>query len=433
MKGFFKRKSSEFSGQTGVFVVIFLVSCILVGMVFLGMFGMETISGLRGFVGAEGLWSKSQKRSVIHLVRYADSHDEQEYVAFKNSLSRVAGHNKARLELEKSDPDLDVAHKALIRGGNHPQDVENMAFLFRLFRNFAYIDRAISIWERGDGLIADLEAEAAKLHDYISTNDLPAQGELAIITREIILIDGRLTVLEEQFSIALGEATRWAKSLLSKVLVASAVVAAGICMWLLLFIGKIIAKMQLYSDELIKQREEIYKQSQELTVRNRLATGHSMLDEQMRGDIPLPELCDRIIRFVAKFLDIPLGAIFVNNGEDTLQFMAGYAFSDHKKFAREFAFGQGIIGQAALDHKISEIDEIPDGYLQISSAVGSGKPASLLVVPFVYNDMVVAVMELGSFSSFSVEQKKFVEKVANSIAVSIHTRIALSRTAVEKS
>ncbi len=43
------------------YVAIVSTAIILASLVFLGMSGMEAISGLRSFVGAEGLLSKSQK------------------------------------------------------------------------------------------------------------------------------------------------------------------------------------------------------------------------------------------------------------------------------------------------------------------------------------------------------------------------------------
>ncbi len=153
--------SKIYSNKT-VYIVIAFITVILVGLMLLGMFGMETISGLRSFVGAEGLWSKSQKSAVINIFKYASSHDEHHYEMFKKNLEVQAGHKQARLELEKEVPDLERVYNGLIQGGNHHLDVENMALLFSWFRDFEHIDRAIKIWEQGDGQIAALEIQAKK-------------------------------------------------------------------------------------------------------------------------------------------------------------------------------------------------------------------------------------------------------------------------------
>jgi hypothetical protein len=87
---------SDLSAKKWLNIVIASMVIVILGLALLGMFGMETISGLRSFVGAEGLWSKSQKNATIHLVRYAYSRDERDYDAFKEHLEVPFGDKRAR-------------------------------------------------------------------------------------------------------------------------------------------------------------------------------------------------------------------------------------------------------------------------------------------------------------------------------------------------
>jgi putative methionine-R-sulfoxide reductase with GAF domain len=405
-----------------VYVVVGGIFAILISLVLLGLAGMETVSGMRSFVGAEGLWSKSQKRAVFNIVHYASSHEEKDYTAFKNNLKIQAGHKQARLELEKADPNLVFAYEGLIQGGNHPLDVKTMGRLFMWFRNFEYVDKAISIWARADVLIVTLERQGEALHKLISSDSAAKDAKIYKITHDIIILDGTLTNLEYEFSYTLGEAARWAKGLLFIVMMVSALIAGIICVWLIMFVGKIITKMQLYSDELTIQRSELIKQSEELTNSNRLATGQSKLDAKMRGEHTITEISRRVITFIVEYLDIPVGAIYVKNTDGIFVFKAGYSFVVNEDMKTEFAKGEGLVGQAAVDKQFREIKNVPAEYLQISSSIGSGTPATMLVVPFVYNDTVIAVMELASFVGFTEEQKIFIKTVLNSIAITIHSR-----------
>ena len=79
-----------------------------------------------------------------------------------------------------------------------------------------------------------------------------------------------------------------------------------------------------------------------------------------------------------------------------------------------------MLGLGALDKKTMEISVVPDSYMKISSALGSASPANILIVPLIYNDVVVAVMELGSLKSLTQGQKTFIEKTSNSIAIAIY-------------
>ena len=100
---------------------------------------LEVLSTARAYVGGEGLWSKSQKEAVYFLVRYARTRDELDYRRYQEALAVPLGDRKARVELEKANPDIEAAKRGFIEGGNHADDVQGMAALFRRFRNVSYM------------------------------------------------------------------------------------------------------------------------------------------------------------------------------------------------------------------------------------------------------------------------------------------------------
>src|SRR5437868_4650846 len=70
-------------------------------------FSMHTLSSVRAFVGAEGLWSKAQKDATANLVRYYQTHDETNYEAFLGQMRVPLGDHKTLEELLKKEPDLE--------------------------------------------------------------------------------------------------------------------------------------------------------------------------------------------------------------------------------------------------------------------------------------------------------------------------------------
>lgn len=56
---------------------------------------------------------------------------------------------------QNARPDLAIARAGFLQGRNHPADVDGMSRLFIRFRRFEHLDRAISIWQRGDELDLD--------------------------------------------------------------------------------------------------------------------------------------------------------------------------------------------------------------------------------------------------------------------------------------
>jgi diguanylate cyclase (GGDEF)-like protein/PAS domain S-box-containing protein len=183
--------------------------------------GLSVLSGVRAYVGGEGLWSKAQKDAVNWLHRYAEGRDTAAYQAYRSAIQVPLGDRMAREELEKPDFDLEVVRRGFVLGRNHVDDVESMALLFRNFRRVGYVEKAIAIWERGDEEISSLVAAGERLHAAVRAGATP--GELTPILADIDAINARVTPLEDEFSFTLGEAARWARALVLKFVLAAAV------------------------------------------------------------------------------------------------------------------------------------------------------------------------------------------------------------------
>ncbi len=194
---------------------------------------METLSAGRAYVGGEGLWSKAQKDSVYHLLRYARDRDRMHYERYLNSIAVPLGDRKAREALDRPEPDYQAARRGFIEGRNHPDDVEAMARLFVRFRNVHYVAQAIDTWAEGDRQIERLRDAAQRLHGEIGSAK-PDAAKLDVLLAEIHDINVALEPLEDAFSFTLGEATRWMRGVLflamltaALMLVALAALAVG--------------------------------------------------------------------------------------------------------------------------------------------------------------------------------------------------------------
>ncbi|MEO6229712.1 MAG: ATP-binding protein [Ferruginibacter sp.] len=184
-------------------------------------FAVHTLSSVRAFVGAEGLWSKSQKDAIYNLQKYSQTHNEVEVQAFYNFMKVPLGYHKTLLELKKTNLNLDVARQGLLEGRSHPGDIDGMIKLFRRFNDISYIHKSITIWSEADSVIANLVPIAEKLHSEINSS-APSQNKLNEIIKEIDPINQRLTILENDFSYTLGEGARWLENIILKMLLAIA-------------------------------------------------------------------------------------------------------------------------------------------------------------------------------------------------------------------
>lgn len=204
-----------------LFVVSFvMVVALLVG---LGLASVDTLSAVRAFVGGESLWSKGQKDAVQALHLYARSRDPADYGRFMAALSVPLGDRIARLELDRADPDLDIARQGFLQGANHPDDVDGMIRLYRNFRYVSFMAEAIAIWAEGDVQIAQLVALGDQLRLELSAPQ-PDMRRVEALLVQVHDLNDELTQLERRFSDRLGEASRITGRILMVSTVAVAVV-----------------------------------------------------------------------------------------------------------------------------------------------------------------------------------------------------------------
>lgn len=202
------------------FTVGIMAVLIALELVSLG-FAIKTLSAVRAFVGGEGLWSKAQKDAIYHLERYGHTKDAADYQKYLEFMRVPEGDSRARLELEKPEPDLEKVYAGFIVGRNHPEDVEGMAWLFRNFYWISYIEKSINIWVEADGVRMQLTPIAENLHNTIEDGQA-SQQEIDKILRQIAPINNQLTQLEDEFSFTLGEGSRWLENLIMKILLSLA-------------------------------------------------------------------------------------------------------------------------------------------------------------------------------------------------------------------
>jgi signal transduction histidine kinase/CheY-like chemotaxis protein/CHASE3 domain sensor protein len=154
--------------------------------------------------------------------------------------------------------------------------------------------------------------------------------------------------------------------------------------------------------------------SNEAWVRNVQAS----LAEQMQGDVRLESLGASVLRTLARKLGAPVGAMYVVEGKQ-LRRIAQASVKDGTDPIRKF--GDGIIGEVAQRDTTVYVDQLPEGYLKITSALGEAKPVALAIAPAVVDGQVVAVTELAFMRPLDALEKSALDRVSESIGIAIRS------------
>jgi len=155
-------------------------------------------------------------------------------------------------------------------------------------------------------------------------------------------------------------------------------------------------------------------------------TGQTELNLRLRGEQDIQTLSENIIFYLCDYLQAPVGTFYVEN-DTKLRLVASYAYTHRKTVNNEFEMGESLIGQAALERKMIIFNELPDGYMHMQSGLGKEDPGALAVIPLIFHDKVLGVMEFGAVRAFTQIQVDFLQMVSETIAVAVNTAKARTR------
>ncbi len=151
-----------------------------------------------------------------------------------------------------------------------------------------------------------------------------------------------------------------------------------------------------------------------------LKTGAAMLNDVMRGEKDVSTLSREIIAHLAEYTDARLGAVFLADESQSLELAGAYAYAKEKGVPDRFAFGEGLVGQAAVDGKVAIIKDVPEDYIAVSSSLGRTSPRNIAVLPFQFEDQTVGVIELGALGEISGLHLQLLSQVSESIAIAFY-------------
>src|SRR6201995_2978670 len=112
-----------------------------------------------------------------------------------------------------------------------------------------------------------------------------------------------------------------------------------------------------------------------------------------------------------------------------LVLVASYGYTPRRgEVADRFDIGEGLVGQAAFERKTIALTDVPQDYIKVGSGLGAAAPADILVMPVLFEDQVLGVIELASLRPFSDVNRDFLDRITETIGVVLNTIRANMRT-----
>ncbi|ANE47769.1 diguanylate cyclase [Paenibacillus swuensis] len=162
-----------------------------------------------------------------------------------------------------------------------------------------------------------------------------------------------------------------------------------------------------------------------------LKTNLAKFSRILQGQRDLYAVCRMIMSELAPLVSMQHGVFYMNDtstGEPILRMFASYAYQNRKNLSNEFRAGEGLVGQCLIEKQRILLSNVPDDYVVISSALGESTPLNIVLLPIIFEDQVLAVMELASFRKFTEIDVAFLDQLTESIAIVLNTMQANMRT-----
>ncbi|UQZ37486.1 response regulator receiver protein [Paenibacillus sp. PK3_47] len=146
----------------------------------------------------------------------------------------------------------------------------------------------------------------------------------------------------------------------------------------------------------------------------------------LQGSVHLQTASRIFISRLASSVGGNYGAIYMLQG-NSLHFTAGYAFDEAASTRNAFELGAGLVGQCAVDKKMLILHNLPDNYITIHSGLGETPPSTLILLPVLYENDVVAVVELATMGELGDKERQLIERTGQNMGVLINTLADVAR------
>ncbi|MBV1876247.1 MAG: CHASE3 domain-containing protein [Pseudomonadales bacterium] len=161
-----------------------------------------------------------------------------------------------------------------------------------------------------------------------------------------------------------------------------------------------------------------------------IKSNYATLIEKIQSCTDIQDLAETLLSNLVPMLGAHLGLFYErrNNPTENLTLIASYAFSQRKHLANQFVLGEGLVGQCALEKELIFLSNVPSDYVQVSSGSGDAVPKQLVVFPIIFEKQLIAVVEIGSTTNFTVQHEALIELMQNNVGVIINNIQSRLRT-----
>jgi signal transduction histidine kinase/HAMP domain-containing protein len=307
-------------------------------------------------------------------------------------------------------------------------------------RNIAQVTTAVAQGDLSKKIDVDARGEILELKTTINTMVDQLSSFAAEVTRvarevgsegrlggqaEVAGVSGTWKRLTENVNELAGNLTRQVRAIAE---VTSAVATGDLTRSITVEAEGEVAELKDNINAMVHSLRETTKANQE---QDWLQTNLARIGGLLQGHRDLPTVAELIMDELIPLIHAQHGTFFLaetTDGEIRLRLIAGYGLRADLEAPSQVRLGQSLIGQVARTKKPVMLTGVPADYVRLSSGVGEAPPVTVIALPIVFEDQILAVIEAASFYPFTQVHRDFLEQLMETIGVNVNTIIANART-----
>ncbi|TAH25105.1 MAG: hypothetical protein EAZ07_08045 [Cytophagales bacterium] len=141
--------------------------------------------------------------------------------------------------------------------------------------------------------------------------------------------------------------------------------------------------------------------------------------EQSEGSIQ--QKIEKTFNLMCSAIQAGQGVLYqCHQNEEKVSLVCSYAFVAKENQITSYQFGEGLIGLSAKENRTLKLDNIPEGYINVFSGLGSSSPSYIYIIPFSNNSSAtIGILEVALFKDLTVLEQEIIEKSKSSFCKSI--------------
>lgn len=151
-----------------------------------------------------------------------------------------------------------------------------------------------------------------------------------------------------------------------------------------------------------------------------LQTGIVNVSESLRGKILVNELAENVLQGLVSYTGATAATFYM--AENDYEFLLASTYAGANSPQKLYP-GEGLTGQAIKSRQTTVISNLPAGYLPVTSSLGNAENVSVIMLPLVFNDKVIGIIELGYLQLPPADYITYLESVREPIAIAVNTSI----------